>query len=108
MLFKEGHHISERTSALLRRNTSTNDYIKSASFSNVSSSTVRNVLFRQVPVTYQSKVALNVLAVIAYGNIARRINQLTEDRTQIIDELEMSEDLIEKELKALDLTPLYE
>lgn len=63
-----GKPINEKLSIILRRNTSKDDFANVASITNVSFSTIRDVLYRTNSLTYSNSKAIRELIKIAFDN----------------------------------------
>lgn len=63
-----GKPISEQLSIILRRNVTKNDYANIASRSNVSFSTIRDVVYRTNSLTKSNALAISLLMHAAYEN----------------------------------------
>lgn len=63
-----GKPINEKLSIILRRNTSKDDFANVAAITNVSFSTIRDVLYRTNSLTYSNSKAIRELIKIAFDN----------------------------------------
>jgi len=63
-----GKPISEKLATTLRRNTTKNDYANVASITNISFSTIRDVVYRTNSLTKSNSKAITVLIKVAFEN----------------------------------------
>jgi len=63
-----GKPISEKLATTLRRNTTKNDYANVASKTNISFSTIRDVVYRTNSLTKSNSKAITVLIKVAFEN----------------------------------------
>ncbi|NAS10904.1 hypothetical protein [Poritiphilus flavus] len=75
-----GKPISEKLSTILRRNTSKDDYANIAALTNVSFSTIRDVVYRTNSLTKSNSKAIIVLLQRAFENSLARQLQATSDK----------------------------
>ncbi|MEM7380132.1 MAG: hypothetical protein AAF361_02915 [Bacteroidota bacterium] len=75
-----GKPISEKLSVILRRNTSKDDYANVAASTNVSFSTIRDVVYRTNSLTKSNSKAIIVLLQRAFENSLGRQLQATSDK----------------------------
>jgi len=75
-----GKPINERLSSILRRNTSKDDFANVAAITNVSFSTIRDVIYRTNSLTYSNSKAIRELIKIAFDNALARQLQSENDK----------------------------
>lgn len=75
-----GKPISERLSIILRRNTTKDDFANVAVITNVSFSTIRDVIYRTNSLTYSNSKAIRELIKIAFDNSLARQLQAENDK----------------------------
>lgn len=75
-----GKPINERLSIMLRRNTTKDDFANVAAITNVSFSTIRDVLYRTNSLTYSNSKAIRELIKIAFDNALARQLQAENDK----------------------------
>ncbi|TMM58875.1 hypothetical protein FEE95_05435 [Maribacter algarum] len=75
-----GKPINERLSIILRRNTTKDDFANVAAITNVSFSTIRDVLYRTNSLTYSNSKAIRELIKIAFDNALARQLQAENDK----------------------------
>lgn len=75
-----GKPISEKLSIILRRNTSKDDFANVAALTNVSFSTIRDVVYRTNSLTKSNSKAINLLLQTAFENSLARQLQATSDK----------------------------
>jgi len=85
-MFKEseyGKPISERLSAILRRNSSKDDLANVAARSNVSFSTIRDVVYRTNSLTHTNAKAIGILIQVAFENSVAYQLQAESDKNYL-------------------------
>ena len=75
-----GKPINERLSIILRRNTTKDDFANVAATTNVSFSTIRDVLYRTNSLTYSNSKAIRELIKIAFDNALGSQLQAANDK----------------------------
>lgn len=75
-----GKPINEKLSQTLRRNTTKNDFANVASHTNVSLSTIRDVVYRTNSLTYSNSKAIRELIKVAFDNSLARQLQSENDK----------------------------
>ncbi|MEL6916093.1 MAG: hypothetical protein AAFO99_00045 [Bacteroidota bacterium] len=75
-----GKPISERLSTILRRNTSKDDFANIAAHTNISFSTIRDVVYRTNSLTKSNSKAIKKLIHIAFENSMARQLQAENDK----------------------------
>lgn len=86
-MFQENHYgkpITEKLSTILRRNVSKNDFANIAGKTNISFSTIRDVVYRTNSLTKSNSKAIKMLVNLAYENsIAKKL--VAEGDTLFLD-----------------------
>lgn len=75
-----GKPISEKLSIILRRNTTKDDFANVAAGTNVSFSTIRDVIYRTNSLTYSNSKAIRELIKVAFDNALARQLQAENDK----------------------------
>jgi len=75
-----GKPISEKLSVILRRNTTKDDYANIAAITNISFSTIRDVIYRTNSLTKSNSKAIGILMQTAFENSLARQLQATSDK----------------------------
>ena len=75
-----GKPINEKLSQTLRRNTTKDDFANVAAYSNVSFSTIRDVVYRTNSLTYSNSKAIRELIKVAFDNSLARQLQSEDDK----------------------------
>jgi len=75
-----GKPISEKLSTILRRNTTKDDYANVAALTNISFSTIRDVVYRTNSLTKSNSKAIKILIQIAFENSLARQLQAESDK----------------------------
>lgn len=75
-----GKPLSETLSIILRRNTTKDDFANVAATTNVSFSTIRDVLYRTNSLTFSNSKAIRELIKIAFDNALARQLQAANDK----------------------------
>jgi len=75
-----GKPINEKLSAILRRNTTKDDFANVAGYTNVSFSTIRDVIYRTNSLTFSNSKAISELIKIAFDNALGRQLQAENDK----------------------------
>ena len=86
-MFEEDHYgkpISERLSIILRRNTTKDDFANVAANTNISISTIRDVVYRTNSLTKSNSKAIKELVRVAFENSLAKQLQAENDK-QFLD-----------------------
>lgn len=75
-----GKPINEKLSQTLRRNTTKDDFANVAAHTNVSFSTIRDVVYRTNSLTYSNSKAIRELIKVAFDNSLARQLQSEDDK----------------------------
>ena len=75
-----GKPINEKLSQTLRRNTTKDDFANVAGYTNVSFSTIRDVVYRTNSLTYSNSKAIRELIKVAFDNSLARQLQSEDDK----------------------------